>query len=104
MCLYFQGAQLQRELRADENEIKDLEDQLEREQKEYQEVFTQLQNKVESTEVWIVRERERDRETEREREIVREIKDLEDQLERNRKSTRRSSHSYRTRWRVLRYG
>ena len=49
--LYFQGAQLQRELRVDENEIKDLEDQLEKEQKAYQEIFLQLQNKVENTEV-----------------------------------------------------
>ena len=46
-----QGAQLQRELRVDEDEIKGLEEELEAEQKKYQEVFTSLQDKVEHTEV-----------------------------------------------------
>ena len=51
MFYHDQGAQLQRELRVDEDEIKGLEEELEAEQKKYQEVFTSLQDKVEHTEV-----------------------------------------------------
>ncbi|XP_053377692.1 paramyosin-like isoform X7 [Mercenaria mercenaria] len=44
------GAQLQRELRADDDEIKDLEEKLEQEQEKYQKSFTKRQNEVDTME------------------------------------------------------
>lgn len=46
-----QGAQLQRELKEDDNEIKVLEEKLQIEQKKYEESFTRRQKEVDSMEV-----------------------------------------------------
>ncbi|XP_045160947.2 centrosomal protein of 290 kDa-like isoform X9 [Mercenaria mercenaria] len=50
IALSNEGAQLQRELRADDDEIKDLEEKLEQEQEKYQKSFTKRQNEVDTME------------------------------------------------------